>query len=563
MFRCRAFEIKNDRFLLIILIAIQSFALVVNACLCSPVFDEYGHFYAGLAYWQFGNTQIFNVNPPLGRALGAIPAYFVYEKQLAAPVDRLTRQEFPRGRDLFVANPLKMQRVVTCGRLIMACFTVLGTIYLYKWGNEITPRGGKIAATLFVVQPQILGHGSLLTNDVPVGVMIFITGYAVNRMMSKPTMLASVFIGMALGVAMSLKFTALFMVPLVVFAFVVSLNKQSFFGMLMRLLIVIFVAWSIIGMPYRFAGVLQPLREFPFCSSLMNQVVNSYVSLISELPTPFHAFKLSPLPKEYLLGLDRQQQDFQVGLPSFAAGVTSAKGWWWFYFYSMLVKFPSGTLLICGIGILVFLLQFRDWIRGLWIPFSSLTIMFVIMALKDGFAQQHRYVLTSYPFLFLIVGVVLAKQFNTTSRWRKKWMTGMVYGGLSLSLVSCIVSAPNWLSMFNSFAGGNRSGYKTLFNDASDWGQDTFRIATWLRENLVAGQDTMLLSSNSGYDAILACGASGVEAFTLKQLNSSKKPTRLVISKSDLVWLTAELQEQLEACPKQLIYGTHIAYQIK
>lgn len=49
--------------------------LAFSAYRHSPVSDEYGHLYAGLCYWQFGDLKTFNFNSPLICGLGSLPAH--------------------------------------------------------------------------------------------------------------------------------------------------------------------------------------------------------------------------------------------------------------------------------------------------------------------------------------------------------------------------------------------------------------------------------------------------------------------------------------------------------
>ncbi len=553
--------VRSGPILLVLLIVFQSVALLWNAYQCSPVFDEFGHFYAGLAYLQSGNTKIFNVNPPLCRAIGALPAYAIYQDRLAVPDTRLRRSEFSKGRELFIANPSKMQRSVFLGRCLMACFSMFGTYLLYAWGESIQTHGGKIAAALFVAQPQIVGHGSLLTSDVAVSVMMLATTYATYLMVANPTWMKSVVIGLVLGISLSIKFTALIIVPLVVLAYIWRLDKQSLWTMISQSIVTVVLAWILVGLPYGFSGVGQPLRELPLSSLLINRVVCSYLNIIDALPWIFQFLKCNPLPQEYLLGLDRQQWDFEIGLPSFAAGLTSSKGWWWFYLYSMLVKLPTGTLLVCALGLVVFLSEIVGWIRRLWIPLAVLMSVIIFTASKDGFAQQHRYILAAYPFLFLILGVMLANSLSPmvpNQQKFRRWIPLLTYCGLGLSVLACILSAPNWIASFNIFAGGNRFGYKTLFNDASDWGQDTYRIADWLHNN-PSEIRTLLLSTTSGHDEIRACGGTDFEDFSRERFETSIRK-RVVISKSNLVWLPSNVQDFLNRCGKEYIGSTHIVF---
>lgn len=543
-----------------ILLLFQCFAFVWHAYRCSPVFDEFGHFYSGLAYLQSGNTQIFNVNPPLCRAIGAFPGFLVWDSVIDVPHSRLIRYEFSGGRKLFLNDCVKMQKAVFLGRLLVACFGLIGTVWLYCWGESLISNGGRIAASLFVFQPQLLGHGSLLTSDVPLAVSLLIVCHMIFLFVGSPTTLKSVAIGLSLGLAISLKFTALVTLPLVVFGFAWSTNNQTILRMLQRMILALSIAWLVVSVPYGFEGIGKPMGKLSLHSMTFNRLFSSYLGSVEEIPFGLsRILQRNPLPEEFILGLDRQQLDFEQGLPSFAAGSVSRTGWWWFYMYSMLVKMPVGTLILAAGGLLLLAFDPCRWIAKLWVPLSLLLAIFTITAVKDGFAQQHRYILSAYPLMFLILGVVFAGS-NLKNVHTARAVRCVALFGILLSAGACIVTAPNWLSSFNVFAGGNITGYKTLFNDASDWGQDTYLVASWLRKNR-STEPVLLLSTRSGYTEISACGGSGFQVFTREALESPG-PKRAVLSKSDLVWLPVEFQDWLASRAVEQIGGTHIVFSI-
>ncbi|GIW97131.1 MAG: hypothetical protein KatS3mg111_0464 [Pirellulaceae bacterium] len=70
--RNRAHGQGRRRLIALVLFLIVSGGLCYSAVYQAPVYDELGHWYAGLRYWQFGDVYTFKVNPPVLRGLAAL-----------------------------------------------------------------------------------------------------------------------------------------------------------------------------------------------------------------------------------------------------------------------------------------------------------------------------------------------------------------------------------------------------------------------------------------------------------------------------------------------------------
>ncbi|TWT52905.1 Dolichyl-phosphate-mannose-protein mannosyltransferase [Rubripirellula amarantea] len=478
---------------------IQVTFLAVSAYRCSPVRDEFGHFYAGLQYWKYQDIETFNVNPPLIRALGTLPAFMLWkdvpvidrnheaadsdiELYVSTHVVR-TRHEFDDGHRLYAKHPGQFRHHLFLGRLLVSMFTLLGTLTLLYWGTICFGKsGGLAAATIWAFQPQIIAHGSLITNDVPVaaGMLLACCGFA--AWCRQPSWTKSLCGGLFLGIATSCKFTALLLWPvfLLFTVFVIAKNWQHAFMLILQSSLAVVVALLTVAVPYRFADVGKPLGEIRFLS---DQVVGTaWDETQPRYQDRWFARVPSPVPMEFIVGMDRQQFDFDMGLSGYAAGTLSQHGWWWFYIYAMLVKLPSGTWLAMIASLVCVYMQNNRTLSVIATVDVALAAvmafaMLQITAYKSGFAQQHRYILPLYPFIFFLTGSIF-RWIGQASLYGK-----LVWGGVGLTVLSCIAVAPHWLGFFNLPSGGSRYGYKHLFNDATDWGQDCYLVRQWLEDH--------------------------------------------------------------------------------
>ena len=191
----------------------------------------------------------------------------------------------------------------------------------------------------------------------------------------------------------------------------------------------------ILNLGYGFEDSFQQLKNFQFVSDLFTGVgppspsgrgrgegaSNRFAkSWFGELPVPF--------PKNYLLGIDLQQKDFEhYGQPSYLHGLWQEHGWWYYYLYACAIKVPLALWLL---GLLAFAFRVLRVItgpHGNWPGQAKLTansqelmaswrdefvlllpaiVIFTVVSSKTGFSEHMRYVLPSLPFLFAAISQV-------------------------------------------------------------------------------------------------------------------------------------------------------------
>ena len=123
----------------------------------------------------------------------------------------------------------------------------------------------------------------------------------------------------------------------------------------------------VLNLGYGYEDSLKPLNEFHFISNLFSgnnseedaakaslrktafpsaKPVNRFAdSWLGQLPVPF--------PRNYLIGIDLQQKDFEdFGRPSYLRGEFQNWGWWYYYLYALMVKLPVGTWLLILLAVL-------------------------------------------------------------------------------------------------------------------------------------------------------------------------------------------------------------------
>jgi hypothetical protein len=239
-----------------------------------------------------------------------------------------------------------------------------------------------------------------------------------------------------------------------------TLNPQPFWlreaGMLaLRMLIGLYV----LNLGYGFEGSFTQLKDYHFVSNLFTGK-SVDVTLRVTKPTNPHAEREdythnrfadswlgalpTPFPRNYLLGIDITQRDFEnYGRPSYLRGQWRDHGWWYYYIYACAIKVPLGLWLLGFFALFVRianahkkgrqspttegeLLQLHSGLNHTKNPtFStSLTansqqltascrdefillfpaiVIFTIVSSKTGMNEHMRYVLPAFPYVFIFI----------------------------------------------------------------------------------------------------------------------------------------------------------------
>ena len=123
---------------------------------------------------------------------------------------------------------------------------------------------------------------------------------------------------------------------------------------MLQLVSVLVLAVFVVNLGYGFEKPLCKLDEYEFVSRSLGgasddihatpAVGNRFAhTILAEVPVP--------LPKNYVLGIDRQKWDFERGLPSYLRGQWADHGWWYYYLYALAIKEPLGTWCLAGLAV--------------------------------------------------------------------------------------------------------------------------------------------------------------------------------------------------------------------
>lgn len=444
----------------------------------SPTLNEPAHLVSGLSHWKLGHYRIYRVNPPLVRMLAALPVLAMgYEfewRNIEAFTD--DRPEHWMGILFARLNEERILSLIFAARLACIPLGLIGLISCCLWSKALYGRSSAfIAGLLWCFSPFILGHGHLITNDVPAASFAALSGFTFWRWCQSTNHWTTLFTGVSLGVALLTKTTLIVLVPIYLMVVIMKLAHTTRRAkMLSHGLGLFCVAIYVLCAGYGFSDCFKPISSIPFESTAIRRARDSWgIGPISSILA--HAGSRVPLPADYVLGMDLQQRDFEsFGAPSYLRGEWSDRGWWWYYLYALFVKTPVAVLVM-------FVWRVANCLRepgfgakrdaeGLLV--APAILILAVVSLNHGFCHHARYVIPALPYFFVLVsGISLWAR----SRRRKVVLAALVFFGV----LGPLCTFPHCLAYFNEIVGGPKYGSRHLLHSSLDWGQGLLHLKRW------------------------------------------------------------------------------------
>jgi hypothetical protein len=432
-------------FLFLLLLAFFAQA-VTSMPLKAPTFDEEFHIARAYAYVRTGDLRMQQNHPPLVSLLAGLPLLLMPE--LTPP------EEIPHWDDAFLfhfADNLfwrlghDVDKMLFLARFpIVLLGTLLGA-FVYRWAREACGgTAGLLAAGLYAFAPNLLAHARLVTTDLAVTACGFVALYAFWRYLRRPTGWRMGLAGLALGLALAAKLSALLLFPVTGLLALLG-SRRRLTRTLRDGVALLLIAGVVIWAFYRFE-----VRPWPG----------------SALPLP---------ATTYLLNVRTLIGHAGRGHGAFLVGRVSMHGWWYYFPVAFLLKTPLLTLLLLGAAAwdTVRRKRWRDEAPLLLFP-----IAYFGFALSSSLNIGYRYILPIDPFV-----IVYAAKVASVAWLRPAWLRHyalpavvLLYAGGSLWL------HPHYLAYFNLLAGGPEGGYRYLVDSNLDWGQDLKLLQVYLDE---------------------------------------------------------------------------------
>jgi hypothetical protein len=418
----------------------------------SATFDEPLHLLQGVMYWQIWSLYSVVQNPPLINAwLGSV-VQLIFTPSLPSIAPDQPLQDWLKVSHHFLWELNNGLVLVFIGRVANSFLSLFLACLVYGWSKQLSHShaAGLLALCLYTFDPNILAHSALATTDLGTAFFILLSAYACVRQWQNPSRRGFWAAGIALGLALSAKFSGVLLFPAVALA-------------------AAWVTWqeSQKPVPFRQSRWVH-LQGLAIGLAVWFLVAVLVVALIYRLD--WVAFQT-----DFIL----QQTHQSEGHSSYLLGERSLTGWWYYFPVLLLTKTPVATLALLFVGILYsvtryFLLPTPN--SPLPTPHFLLLIvaLFFTAGLLSSVNIGYRYLLPMWPLLF----VVMSQLALTQTRWGHIGL-GLAAGYL---MVSSLWIHPHYLAYFNEPAGGPDNGWRIAVDSNIDWGQDLPALAQLVQE---------------------------------------------------------------------------------
>ena len=446
----------------------------------AQTWDEGFEIAGGYQYLTTGEYRESLENPPLERILEAIPLLLVRPDLRAAALEahNTMTSDVDAGVEFLYHNRIPADTILFAARLPMIAVTVGLVCVLAAWcRRRFGAAVGIVAALLFSLDPLVIAHGRYVKNDMTVTAMSFLAVIAWEWFLRSGKNRALIWSGVALGLALGSKSTAVFLLP--VFPVLYLLRGGAGFRQALRSFAIVgALAIAVVLVLYApYAGTLAPhargLAGIPLRDAVDQATAfgRGVAWLGSRLGWRSHP---------YLVGLTIFADHGGGTHPAYLWGRRGVSGWWYYFPFAFAVKTPVAVLAAAG---LLITLAAK---RLLWTNIREMPLawfaMLAPMVFYGGFsAAGHvdiglRHLLPMYPFFYVLLAAGLAGR-----RLAPHKLAMVVI--LAATAAESLAAYPYYTAFFNVLVGGPKNGPKYLVDSNIDWGQDLKRLGRFSAEH--------------------------------------------------------------------------------
>jgi len=559
----------------------------------SATFDEPLH---TAAAWAIRHQRDFRVNPedpnlwqywaalPLGTdALSFDPADGNWNQMLGK-----VRLHWPWAAHVLYQDQRGL-RAVQQARVMMLILAVVAGLVVAAWSWRLAgPVAAVAGALLFAFDPNFLGHGPLVKNDVALSLLTVAAAWATWSMGRRLTLANLSLFALLCGALVSTKFSGLLIVPLLGLLLLLRALQSSDWDALGRLRR---TRWSRLGMVVVAMitasaishVMIWALYGFRFAPSPDGQTINmqrpveeeAYHRLLRQNPNgdfPYERVRQVPpsLPTRLLLRIERYRlapQTYIAGLlymrawslsrDSYLLGNITHAGSASYFPITLAAKTPTATLLAGGLALAGAIWLWRrrgqqESAQKWWTVLCVLLVpvVYLLIAMGSSLNLGLRHMLPVYPLLYVGIAAAAAKLLGC---WPKTVTTLGVLLVLGLAAES-LRAFPNYIAFFNTPADQGIGRLELLGDSNLDWGQDLPALKRWQEQN----PQRRLYLAYFGICQPRAYGIRFIDAPGTTRVEMANdlpgRPTTLPAAPGDVLAVSATLLQGLYLTPHERQY---------
>ena len=476
----------------------------------SLTFDELAHIPAGYSYLKYQDYRVNPEHPPLVKNIPAVPLLFLdlnfpnnhslWTQKEEAPAWWV---QFDLGREFIYRSGNNPREIIFWSRFAMIILLLLIGCFLFYWARKI---GGNIVAlgtlVLFSFSPNFIAHGQLVNTDIGAVLGTLIGIFFWIKFLKTPNWKNIFSAGIAFGIAMILKFSLILLIPFFIIITVIyaiyfrkseekiikSIIDYTWKSLLVALIGVVFIIWPIYQLHILNYPPEQQLRD------TIADISNHPVTVMRDVN--IWMTRQQPLrgPAQYLRGLLMASQRTMWGNNAVFMGEISADSWLYYFPALYLFKTPLALqmlslMLLAGIFLKIRKSSrkkfFCSWVKNNFIITAFLIWIFIYWAaaLAGNLNIGIRHLLPIFPFIYILITWGLVRLVHSINSIKyKKYTIASIFILLAWYIGSSLSTFPHYIPYYNELAGGTDKGYKIAVDSNYDWGQDFYRLLSFIEE---------------------------------------------------------------------------------
>ncbi|MFI5117852.1 MAG: ArnT family glycosyltransferase [Terriglobales bacterium] len=451
-------------FLLAVVMAAQMWTSIRQLSVTS---DEIDHLHAGYRYLRCNDFGWNPEHPPLAKIVDALP---LLAMQVNDPIPNACGLPSSRELDFRVGHAFlfaNRESMLMAARTAASLFAIL--LLIATWFFARTLFGTNvafIASALVAFEPNLIGHGGLVTTDVPAALGFLLAIYASYRYLARPTVDRILVLGLAMGLALALKFSSITLIGILPALFLADALVTGGGGRMRRLFrsmgcfaLAMIIAAVVLWASYGFRYASRPDGAQPWSNPRIEDARGLVPTKVIPMVESTHL-----LPQAYLIGLQDVFVESELGRPGYLLGHNYLGGRWYYFPVAAAIKFTVPFLLMSSLSFAAFCF-WRTKFREL-LPLLLPVALYMAASAASGINIGLRHVFPIIPLLAI---------FGAAGIWNLPLRRNIVIGALIVLLsahaASSLHAFPSYISYGNELWGGPNNVYKHLADSNTDWGQ--------------------------------------------------------------------------------------------
>ena len=442
---------------LLLAIVVTSAALTIAAMRrTSTTFDEIVMIAAGARGYETGRWQIVLEHPPFTQYMyGLLPflsgANYPVETGIAEEVQRRMGYRYRYAQAFFWTHGNDPEKLAFLGRIPAVLCAMLLVVAVFGFTRRHYGDAAAIAAAAITAfTPDILAHGGVAYNDIPIALTFFVAMWLLDAAIRRPSVGRAVAAGVVTALALGIKNSAvgLGLLAVVLLAVEAGLRVRD-------------VRW---WKNVAAAGVLT--------------VFVMYLTMVAIYRGDFTL-------AEYRYALDFVFRQVSVTTaPAYLLGRISTDGIWYYFPVVFFFKTTAAFHLLLLIAAAFYLPRIRGLHHVVSSPLRAPLLAVLVFAFMLARSQLHigfRYALPILPLIAVMMAPALVRV------WSMNWhrLRPVIAIALVWLVIHPLTYFPNFLAYVSEYGPGRTRNYEVLADSSLDWGQGLLQLRDYLREHRI------------------------------------------------------------------------------